>query len=262
MKSRGFTLVELLVVMAIIGILSALLLPALSTVKNAARRTVCLNNLRQINLGVRMYCDDFNGNTPIDKEAVAQADSIYRYALSSFFTYRPLIKSYVGLNTEPSPQDKLFACPADTFNYYVEPPSMSIYCANASNHDSTNTDYSSYAFNGGISNIFTIYTNTIGLGSQKVTSVKDPAQTVLVTEIPSLFPYSWHQPGNSSSFGAVMFNNGAVLFDDAKNMVSFVDGHVNYIKIYWNCSPVQAGTWALAIQYNPPAGYDYKWSGD
>jgi prepilin-type processing-associated H-X9-DG protein len=59
-----------------------------------------------------------------------------------------------------------------------------------------------------------------------------------------------------------MFNNGAVLFDDARNMVSFVDGHVSYIKIFWNPGPVQPGVWALAIQYDPPAGYDYRWSGN
>jgi len=55
---RAFTLIELLVVIAIIAILAALLLSSLSAAKGKARQTACLNNLKQINLGVHMYADD------------------------------------------------------------------------------------------------------------------------------------------------------------------------------------------------------------
>ena len=51
----GFTLVELLVVMAIVGLLVALLLPALQTVRESARRTACADHLRQIGLGLLSY---------------------------------------------------------------------------------------------------------------------------------------------------------------------------------------------------------------
>lgn len=55
---RGFTLLELLVVMAIVAILAALLLPAFSRVKESARATVCKSNLRQFGIGLSLYTED------------------------------------------------------------------------------------------------------------------------------------------------------------------------------------------------------------
>lgn len=248
---RGFSLTELLVVIAIIAVLAALLFPAFSSARNKARRATCVNNLSQINAGIRMYVDDSNDRSPNNGAATATD------VVPLFSGYKELMKGYVGLNGPSSPRDRLFACPVDTFfPSYIQGNANSYYYVRESLHRQTYFDYSSYAFNGGDNQTRSSEAGDWtppGLTGVKLSAVKHPAQTLVVMEASALFPWSWHNPVTQPD---------ALPFNDAKNVVSFVDGHVSYIKIYWNSARYPNGGLTLAFGYNPPAGYDYQWSGD
>jgi prepilin-type N-terminal cleavage/methylation domain-containing protein/prepilin-type processing-associated H-X9-DG protein len=66
---RAFTLVELLVVISVVAILAALMLPALASAKEKARRAACLSNLRQVGIAVHAYSGDNSGSIPYGPKA-------------------------------------------------------------------------------------------------------------------------------------------------------------------------------------------------
>jgi prepilin-type N-terminal cleavage/methylation domain-containing protein len=248
--AAAFTLVEMLVVIGVLAILAALLLPALSRAKAKAQRTACMSNLRQINAGVRMYSDDAHDVAPSPGAAAAGTNFGNLYS-----AYKQLMKSYVGLNGASSPQDTLFACPADRFypNHIFTDDDYPTEYVQKSLHEEPFVDFSSYSFNGGDGRTEVVGTNGVtmtitrlGLANVKLSAVKHPSRTVLVAEASAFAPWSWHAPSSR------------LLFNDAKNLVSYVDGHLSYIKIYLHPGPRKG----LALFYNPPASYDYQWTAD
>jgi prepilin-type N-terminal cleavage/methylation domain-containing protein/prepilin-type processing-associated H-X9-DG protein len=92
----GFTIIELAVSISIIGILASMLLPALGVAREKARRAACLNNLRQMGLGMAMYADSYNGRLPQDVAG------------------KPTLAGSYNLLSNIITSAKVFTCPSDT----------------------------------------------------------------------------------------------------------------------------------------------------
>lgn len=246
----AFTLLELLVAIAIIGILAALLLPALGRAKAEGKRTICIGNLSQIDKAVALYASD-NSDT-LFPFVEKPANSNFSFLFFQWSSYVPLIGRYVGWKGAPSPQDKVFACPADTFHY-----DGNIYhWVGESLCSQSNVNYSSYVFNAGNAVFQGVFREKTpeklpGVLGWKLGAITTPSRTFLVAEYLALDSLSWHKPAPRN----------VTHFNNAPDVLGFADGHVAYVKMYAG-SNNPSGQFADALAYDPPPGYDYKLSGN
>jgi prepilin-type processing-associated H-X9-DG protein len=105
-RMEGFTLVEILVVIGVLLLLSAILFPVFGRVREKGRATTCLSNLKQIGLGFQQYTQDFDGHLPTSEagsEVTAEGFNIIGIPEFALTRLMPYIKS-----------TQVFRCPDDT----------------------------------------------------------------------------------------------------------------------------------------------------
>jgi prepilin-type N-terminal cleavage/methylation domain-containing protein len=222
----GFTLIELLVVIAIIAILASMILPALASSKEKARRIYCVSNCRQISVAIKMYVDDNGGQYP-SRMPDPPAGSAYPCKPCRTVDWRPYAAPYlartVNVNTNDSSATNViagtgvFLCPADVgiptaiaadpFNAVTPRP---LHLADFYG--------SSYCF------------NTVMTRLRKEDAVPIPVDTFMGAEI-----WSWHQPMALAEFKGATKKPIRVAY--------FCDGHAGVTSesfIQQQCAPPAA----------------------
>jgi prepilin-type N-terminal cleavage/methylation domain-containing protein len=219
-RARGFTAVELLVVLAVFAALFSMVLIPLTLSRRKASRLQCLDNLKQVNHALMQYGADNNQTLPSAGAGVPG---------DLWWWYKELIKRYAGLTGPSSANDQLFSCPGDRGYTDAKPF-----------HANPRFDFTSYVFNAvnlpGCPNI----------AGWKLSAIQQPQKTLSVMEWAAHAPLSWHDSKTGKS--------NLPFYNDALSVVSFVDGHADYIKIYYD-------GYNAAFTRDPIAGYEYKYSG-
>ncbi len=183
--ASAFTLIELLVVIAIIGILAALLLPSLAASKKRAAQASCINNLKQLGLGMKMYVDDNNNTFPgIASRQYEFQTSDWIYWRTNTALYPPFSQSPI-LTALPGESRPSLRCPLDIGDTYRD---------NYNYGDAYGPYLFSYSFNGygldendnnlGMSSVTDNSSGTPILVPFKEPFVNNPAAKIMLAEEP------------------------------------------------------------------------------
>jgi prepilin-type N-terminal cleavage/methylation domain-containing protein/prepilin-type processing-associated H-X9-DG protein len=192
--TRGFTLIELLVVIAIIAILAAILFPVFSKVREKANQNKCLNNQRQLAIGLMMYAQDNEETFPLPSEWVAA----------------------VNLSSDP----KVFDCPTTSRD---GGPGQPDYGMNAFLFDlNPRTGQISGAALGNLDDptIIELTTDSKGVQTGLASTDADPERAAVIDQFSNPFPKSYTITGFGGT-GDPRHSGGAIC--------SYADGHVKLV---------------------------------
>jgi prepilin-type N-terminal cleavage/methylation domain-containing protein/prepilin-type processing-associated H-X9-DG protein len=221
MKTKAFTLIELLVVIAIIAILAAILFPVFAQAKEAAKKSVCLSNIKQIGIASAMYENDYDDTIPL----AGYENYTYNDPTTWMFLVDPYVKSGYpdSTNLEDGRTYGIYQCPD-----YTPPPGTAA-PGSPSHSYAINFNYSPTY----ITDVLAVYGY---LPVHSATSLESPANVVLFTEsMGSRIFTDGDDVDNYSGFASVVQQDRAVYLWGRKRHggganYSFNDSHAKYLK--------------------------------
>lgn len=221
---KAFTLVELLIVIAIISLLAAILFPVFTRARENARRTSCMGNLRQLGLGIMQYTQDYDEYMPLRQITLIGKDGVNTTSWSWRYLVYPYIKS-----------TQIFTCPSNP----LRTSNVNTDGSGANAWPGTPTFNVSYACNGGSTGPMGDLHNTPPYLARKLAVLASPSTLLLVGESLKNHAYLRNDVDPIGPDEAGYSSTSALMFGghlSTANMI-FADGHAKTLKWSVTCRP-------------------------